>query len=68
MAQWLMNPLGTIRLRVRSLASLTGLRIWHRHELWCRPAATAPTRPLAWEPPHATGMALEKTQKEKKKF
>ena len=28
--------------------------------LWHRPAATAPIRPLAWEPPYATGMALEK--------
>ena len=48
--------LGTMRLRVRSLASLRGLRIWHccGHGvgcrcgldpallwLWCRPAATA---------------------------
>ena len=64
---------GTMRLRVRSLASLSGLRtrqccglgvgrrcgsdpvlLW----LWCRPAALAPTGPLAWEPPYATGMAL----------
>ena len=35
--------------------------------LWCRLAATALIRPLAWEPPHATGGALEKTKKEKKK-
>ena len=34
--------------------------------LWCRLAATAPTRPLAWEPPYAEGAAL-KTQKDKKK-
>ena len=27
--------------------------------LWCRPAATAPIRPLAWEPPHTMGVALE---------
>ena len=27
--------------------------------LWCRPAATAPIRPLAWEPPYAAGAALE---------
>ena len=27
--------------------------------LWCRPAATAPVRPLAWEPPHAMGAALK---------
>ena len=34
---------------------------------WRRPAATAPTGPLAWEPPYATGVAL-KRQKTKKKF
>ena len=28
--------------------------------LWCRPAATAPIRPLAWEPPYALGVALKK--------
>ena len=35
--------------------------------LWCRPAATARIRPLAWESPYAVGMAL-KRQKTKKKF
>ena len=40
---------------------------------WHRPAATAPTRPLAWELPYAAGAALkskkrkEKKRKEKKK-
>ena len=34
--------------------------------LWCRPAATAPMRPLAWEPPYAAGAALEKKRKKKK--
>ena len=34
--------------------------------LWHRPVATAPIRPLAWEPPYATGGAQEK-QKDKKK-
>ena len=34
--------------------------------LWHRPVATAPIRPLAWEPPYATGTAL-KRQKDKKK-
>ena len=33
--------------------------------LWCRPAATAPIRPLAWKHPYATGAAL-KRNKEKK--
>ena len=28
--------LGTMRLQVRSLALISGLRIWHCHELWCR--------------------------------
>ena len=32
--------------------------------LWCRPVATAPIRPLAWEPPNAAGVALEKTKKQ----
>ena len=27
--------------------------------LWCRPVATAPIGPLAWEPPCAMGAALE---------
>ena len=31
--------------------------------LWYRPAATAPMRPLAWEPPYVTDAALEKTRK-----
>ena len=34
--------------------------------LWCRPAATALIRSLAWKPPYATGAAL-KRQKDKKK-
>ena len=28
--------------------------------LWRRPGATAPIRPLAWEPPYAAGAAQEK--------
>ena len=35
--------------------------------LWCRPAATAPIRPLAWEPPYAMGAAPEKAKSWKKK-
>ena len=33
------------------------LRLWHR------PTATALIGPLAWEPPYAVGVALEKTKK-----
>jgi len=37
--------------------------------LWLcyRPVATAPIRPLAWESPYATGVALEKAKRPKKK-
>ena len=31
--------------------------------LWRRPGATALMRPLAWEPPYATGAAVGKTKK-----
>ena len=34
--------------------------------LWCRLVATTRIRPLAWEPPYATGAALEKAKKKKK--
>ena len=34
--------------------------------LWCRPVATAPIRPLAWEPPYAMGAALENAKKKRK--
>ena len=33
--------------------------------LWCRLGATAPITPLAWEPPYATEMALEKAERQK---
>ena len=35
MAQGKRIQLGTMRLQVRSLASLSGLRIQHCRELWC---------------------------------
>ena len=69
-----------MRIRVQSLASITGLRIQCCWELWCRlqmrldptllwlwrrAAATALTEPLAWEPPYAIG-AARKRQKNKK--
>ena len=44
--------------------------VGHRHGLdlvwlWlsCRPAAVAPIRPLAWELPYATSVALKKANK-----
>ena len=48
--------------------------VGHRHSsdlvllwLWRRPVATALFSPTAWEPPYATGAALEKTERQKKK-
>ena len=34
--------------------------------LWHRPAATALFRPLVWEPPYATSVALKRPKKKKK--
>ena len=79
MVPWKRIRLGTMRVRVRSRAPLGGLRIRRCRELWlvwvrrgsdpellwlcCRPAATAPIRPRAWEPPSAAGAALERQNK-----
>ena len=67
-------------MQVQSLASLSGLRIGvavscgegHRHGsdlellwLWRRLAATALTRPLAWESPYPVGVALKRLKKKK---
>ena len=44
--------------------SIPGLAQWVKDqrccELWCRPAATAPIGPLAWEAPYAVGAALKR--------
>ena len=73
MVQWKRIRLGTVRLQVRSLPHSVGYGaggavscgvgcrcrsdpalLW----LWYRPAAAAPFRPLAWEPPYAAGAAV----------
>ena len=36
--------------------------------LWCRPVATAPIGPLAWEPLYAAGAALEKAKRPNKQI
>ena len=71
-----------MRLRVPSLTLLSGLRIRHCLELWCRSqtrlgsgiavavalaVTAAPIRPLAWESPYAMGVALVKKKKKDKK-
>ena len=59
-AQWLTNPTrnhevaGSIPALAQWVNDL--VLLW----LWCRPAATAPIRPLAWEPPYALGADIKK--------
>ena len=52
--------------------SIPGLAQWVKDLallwLWCRVVATAPIGPLAWEPPYAEGVALEKAKRQKKYF
>ena len=66
-AQWLTNPTKNHEVSgsIPGLAQQIGdlVLLW----LWCRPVATARIRPLAWEPPYASGAALEKAKKRQKK-
>ena len=59
-----------MKLLVQSLALLSGLRIRHCRELRCRlgsgVAVDLVIRPLAWEPPYVTGVALKRKKKKKK--
>ena len=47
--------------------SISGLAQWVKDPtllwLWCRPAARAPIRPLAWEPPYAKGETIKRPKK-----
>ena len=58
-----------MKLLVQSLALLSGLRIRHCSELQCRlgsgVAVALVIRPLAWEPPYVTGVALKRKKKKK---
>ena len=56
---------------MRMCVPIPGLAQWVKDLallwLWCRLVATAPIRPLAWEPPHAAGATLKKGEKDQKK-
>ena len=57
MAQRNQTQLVSMKMWVRSLALLSGLRSQCYHELGCRPAAVVPILPLAWDLPYATDEA-----------
>ena len=82
MAQQKQIQLGTMRLQVWSLASLSGLGsgvavscgVGRRRgsdlgllQLWRRLAAVALIGLLAWEPPYALGKALKSEERKKRK-
>ena len=80
MAQWLANPtrnhevsgsIPGLNQWVKDLVVLRSCGAGCRHGSdpalrWRRPAATAPIRPLGWEPPYAEGTALENTKQKQK--
>ena len=53
--QWVKDPVLPMSCGIGCTRSSDPELLW----LWRRPAAIAPIRPLAWEPPYAAGAALE---------
>ena len=61
LAQWVKDPALPVSCGVVHRHGSDPELLW----LWSRTVATAPIRPLAWEPPYATGVALKKDKRQK---
>ena len=61
LAQWVKGSSIAVSCGVGPRRGLNLVWLW----LWCRPAAAAPIRSLAWELPFATGAALKRYNKAK---
>ena len=59
LAQWVNDPALPVSCGVGCRRGSDPALLW----LWRRPVATALIRPLAWEPPHATGVALKRQKR-----
>ena len=64
LAQWIKDPGVAVSCGVVCRCSSDPVLLW----LWRRPAATAPIRSLAWEPPYAAEAALEMAKRQKIKY
>ena len=63
LAQWVKGSGVAVSCGVGRRRGLDPTLLW----LWCRPVATSPIQPLAWEHPHAVGAVLKKEKKKKRK-
>ena len=55
LAQWVKVSNVAVSCGVGRRRGLDPMLLW----LWCRSVATAPIRPLAWEPPYVMGVAVK---------
>ena len=60
---WVKDP--ALSQAVMQVAGMVSLDL---ASLWCRLAAAAPIRPLAWEFPYAAGVALKRKKKDNVTF